>query len=94
MKGDFYYFKALGEYGVPPWRVYTLLKDKLKLRLRDLEVIERCYRVDTPDKTCYLYSMDAVQDLIYTYENDVSIKIDSQNIWFQMCQRMKDEVEK
>lgn len=94
MKGEFYYFKVLGQYGVPPLRVYTLLKDKLELTQRDLEVIEICYRVDTSDRTCYLFSMDEVQDLIYSYGNDVSIKIDGQNIWYQMCQRIKEEVEK
>lgn len=90
MKGDSYYFKALGEYGVPPWRVYMLLKDKLKLTLNDLEAIEMCYRVDTSDKTCYIYSMDKLQDLIYSYDNDVNLKIASQDIWYQMVQNMKE----
>lgn len=42
-----------------------------------------------PDRTCYVYSMGELQDLIYAYENDVSIKIDTQNDWFQLYQRMK-----
>ena len=90
MKGDSYYFKALGEYGVPPWRVYMLLKDKLKFTLNDLEAIERCYRVDFSDKTFYTYSMDELQDLIYSYDNDVNLKIASQDIWYQMVQNMKE----
>lgn len=92
MKGDSYYFKALGEYGIPPWRVYMLLKDKLKLTLNDLEVIERCYRVDTSDKTRYIYSMDVLQDLIYSYDNDANLKIASENVWYQMVQGMKERV--
>lgn len=94
MKGDFYYFKELGSCGLPPWRVYMLLKDKLKLTLSDLEVIERCYRVDISDKTCYIYSMDELQDLICSYDNYVDLKIESLNIWYHMAQRMKGEVEK
>lgn len=94
MKGDYIYFKAFGQEGVTPWRVYSLLKDKLKLTVSDIEIIERCYRVETPDRICYLYSMQELQDEIYRYKDEVSIKIDSQNIWYQMCQRMKDEVGK
>lgn len=92
MKTDSYYFKALGRYGVAPWRVYTILKDKLNLTLSDLEDLERCYRVDTLYKTCYVYSMDDVQDLIYSHQNDIDVKVESVTVWYQMVQSMKKEV--
>lgn len=93
MKSKFY-FEAFGQEGVPPYRVYSILKELIQFTKNDLEDIERCYRVDTPDKTCYIYSMEELQNLLYAYENAVSIKIDTQNIWYQMCQRMKAEVQK
>lgn len=94
MKGDFYYFKVLGRYGVPPWRVYMLLRDKLKLTLNDLEVIERCYEVVMSGVTYFLYSMEDIQYLIYKHEDEVNIKINSLHVWYQMVQSMKEDVKK
>lgn len=94
LKTDSYYFKAFGEYGVSPWQVYRLLNDKLKLTLNDLEAIEKCHRVDFPDNTFYIYSMDRLQDLIYSYGDDVGFKIAFLDMWYQTVQKLKGSVEK
>ena len=69
-----------------------LLKDKLELTLNDLEVIERCYKVDIAEATYFIYSMEDIQYLIHKYEDEVNIKINSEHVWYQMVQSMKKEV--
>lgn len=84
------YFKALGVYGVPPEKVYIILKDKLNLSVEDLGRIERCYRIDTTDKTRYAYSLSELEDTIYSEDfYDTNLRITSENIWYQMVQNMK-----